>query len=82
MATDPATDLATDALEIAGVDAFYGDSHVLHGVSFVLQPGRLLGLLGRTTEALESLNAARATAARYGLAPMVQQLDQMIANLR
>jgi len=39
--------LATDALDIAGVDAFYGDSHVLHGVSFALRPGRLLGLLGR-----------------------------------
>jgi branched-chain amino acid transport system ATP-binding protein len=39
--------LATDALDIADVDAFYGDSHVLHGVSFTLQQGRLLGLLGR-----------------------------------
>jgi branched-chain amino acid transport system ATP-binding protein len=39
--------LATDALHIAGVDSYYGDSHVLHGVSFALQPGRLLGLLGR-----------------------------------
>ncbi len=37
----------TDALDIAGIDAFYGDSHVLHGVSFALKPGRLLGLLGR-----------------------------------
>jgi branched-chain amino acid transport system ATP-binding protein len=37
----------TDALAIAGLDAFYGDSHVLHGVSFALKPGRLLGLLGR-----------------------------------
>jgi branched-chain amino acid transport system ATP-binding protein len=39
--------LATDALDISGVDAYYGDSHVLHDVSFALQPGRLLGLLGR-----------------------------------
>jgi branched-chain amino acid transport system ATP-binding protein len=39
--------LATDALDITDVDAYYGDSHVLHGVSFALQPGRLLGLLGR-----------------------------------
>jgi branched-chain amino acid transport system ATP-binding protein len=39
--------LATDALDISDVDAYYGDSHVLHGVSFALQPGRLLGLLGR-----------------------------------
>jgi len=42
-----ATDVAADALDIAGIDAFYGDSHVLHGVSFALKPGRLLGLLGR-----------------------------------
>ena len=39
--------MATDALEITGIDSFYGDSHVLHGVSFALRPGRLLGLLGR-----------------------------------
>jgi branched-chain amino acid transport system ATP-binding protein len=39
--------LATEALAISGIDTFYGDSHVLHGVSFALQPGRLLGLLGR-----------------------------------
>ena len=37
----------TDALAIAGIDAFYGDSHVLHNVSFALKPGQLLGLLGR-----------------------------------
>ena len=39
--------MATEALEIAGIDTYYGDSHVLHGVSFALKPGRLLGLLGR-----------------------------------
>jgi len=35
------------ALSVRGVDAYYGDSHVLHGVGFALQAGRLLGLLGR-----------------------------------
>jgi branched-chain amino acid transport system ATP-binding protein len=39
--------LATDALALAGIDAFYGDSHVLHDVSLRLGGGRLLGLLGR-----------------------------------
>jgi branched-chain amino acid transport system ATP-binding protein len=29
------------------VDAYYGDSHVLHGVALHLVEGRLLGLLGR-----------------------------------
>jgi branched-chain amino acid transport system ATP-binding protein len=39
--------LASDALVLRDVDAFYGDSHVLHGVSLRLGEGRLLGLLGR-----------------------------------
>ena len=37
----------SDALTLSDVDAFYGDSHVLHGVSLRLGEGRLLGLLGR-----------------------------------
>jgi branched-chain amino acid transport system ATP-binding protein len=37
----------TEALCVSSIDAYYGDSHVLHGVSFALQEGRLLGLLGR-----------------------------------
>jgi len=36
-----------DALRLERVDALYGDSHVLHGVSLSVKPGRLLALLGR-----------------------------------
>jgi branched-chain amino acid transport system ATP-binding protein len=36
-----------EALRLSGVEAFYGESHVLRGVSFCLEPGRLLVLLGR-----------------------------------
>jgi branched-chain amino acid transport system ATP-binding protein len=39
--------LAPDALNLRGIDAYYGESHVLQGVSFRLGEGRLLGLLGR-----------------------------------
>ena len=40
--------MASDAaLVLSDIDAFYGDSHVLHGVSLRLAEGRLLGLLGR-----------------------------------
>jgi len=39
--------LANDALVLHEIDAFYGDSHVLHRVSLRLGEGRLLGLLGR-----------------------------------
>ena len=39
--------MASDALRLTDVEAFYGDSHVLHGISFALQPGNVLALLGR-----------------------------------
>src|SRR6201995_5147922 len=39
--------LAPDALSLTNVHSFYGDSHILHGVSFALQPGGVLALLGR-----------------------------------
>jgi branched-chain amino acid transport system ATP-binding protein len=39
--------LATEALTIEHIDAFYGDSHVLHGVSLSLKQGQVLALLGR-----------------------------------
>jgi branched-chain amino acid transport system ATP-binding protein len=39
--------LAPDALSLSNVHAYYGDSHILHGVSFSLPPGTVLALLGR-----------------------------------
>jgi branched-chain amino acid transport system ATP-binding protein len=39
--------LATSALRLEGIDAYYGDSHVLQDVSFELGEARMLGLLGR-----------------------------------
>ena len=39
--------MASEALVLEDIDAFYGDSHVLHHVSLQLGQGRLLGLLGR-----------------------------------
>ena len=39
--------MATEALALDSVDALYGESHVLHSVSFALQAGRVLALLGR-----------------------------------
>jgi branched-chain amino acid transport system ATP-binding protein len=39
--------LANEVLALDAIDAYYGDSHVLHGVSLALGEARLLGLLGR-----------------------------------
>lgn len=39
--------MAPDALNLTDVHSFYGDSHILHGVSFALRAGGVLALLGR-----------------------------------
>lgn len=39
--------MATPALEIKDLQAWYGESHVLHGVNMVVQPGEVVTLLGR-----------------------------------
>ena len=39
--------MATEALVLDGIDALYADSHVLHSVTFSLQEGHVLALLGR-----------------------------------
>jgi branched-chain amino acid transport system ATP-binding protein len=37
----------SDALSLTDVHTFYGESHILHGVSFSVAPGGVLALLGR-----------------------------------
>lgn len=39
--------MVTDALTVSGLNAFYGESHVLHDLSFRVREGQVLGLLGR-----------------------------------
>ena len=39
--------MATEALALDAVDALYGESHVLHSVSFQLEAGKVVALLGR-----------------------------------
>jgi branched-chain amino acid transport system ATP-binding protein len=39
--------LAREALSLSNVNAFYGDSHILHDVGFSLEEGHVLALLGR-----------------------------------
>src|SRR5262249_32645850 len=66
--------LATDALAVEGIHAYYGDSHVLHDVSFSLRSGSLLGLLGRNgagkttcmSTIIGLLKPRRGTIALYG----------------
>ena len=39
--------MSTPALEVAGLQAWYGESHILHGVDFFVDHGEVVTLLGR-----------------------------------
>jgi len=39
--------MSTPALDVAGLQAWYGESHILHGVDFVVHSGEVVTLLGR-----------------------------------
>ncbi|UZE47324.1 ABC transporter ATP-binding protein [Rhodopseudomonas sp. P2A-2r] len=47
--TAPATDAASakPILEINNLEAWYGESHILHGINFNVKPGEVVTLLGR-----------------------------------
>src|SRR5574343_248241 len=58
--------MATPALEIKDLHAWYGESHILHGISLSVQPGQVVTLLGRngagrtpTLRAIMGLTGAR-----------------------
>lgn len=39
--------MSAPLLKVSGVDAWYGESHILHGIDFEVQEGELVTLLGR-----------------------------------
>ncbi|MGH8785890.1 MAG: ATP-binding cassette domain-containing protein, partial [Cupriavidus necator] len=56
----------TPALEIKGLEAWYGESHILHGVDLTVNRGEVVTLLGRngagrttTLRAIMGLTGAR-----------------------
>lgn len=43
----PATSAANAVLSVKNLEAWYGESHILHGVNFDVKPGEVVTLLGR-----------------------------------
>ncbi len=76
------------ALEIKNLEAWYGESHVLHGVDMVVQPGEVVTLLGRngagrtsTLRAIMGLTGARKGSVKIGGVETIQMPTHRIAHL-
>ena len=78
----------TAALEIVDLHAWYGESHILHGVSLAVQPGEVVTLLGRngagrttTLRAIMGLTGARRGAIRVNGVEAIRLPTHRIAHL-
>ncbi|EER61868.1 ABC transporter related protein [Acidovorax delafieldii 2AN] len=78
----------TPALEIRNLEAWYGESHVLHGVDIVVQPGEVVTLLGRngagrttTMRAIMGLTGARKGSVKINGVETIHLPTHRIAHL-
>jgi branched-chain amino acid transport system ATP-binding protein len=78
----------TPALEIDNLQAWYGESHILHGVSLSVQPGEVVTLLGRngagrttTLRAIMGLTGARTGSIRVNGVEAIRLPTHRIAHL-
>ena len=76
------------AVQITGLHAWYGESHVLHGVDLVVQPGEVVTLLGRngagrttTLRAIMGLTGARSGSIRINGVEAIGTPAHRIAHL-
>lgn len=86
MARDPLA-AAGALLSVRGLQAWYGESHILHGVDFDIMPGEVMTLLGRngagkttTLKAIMGLVSRRAGSVRFDGRELVALLPERIAR--
>ena len=79
---------AAPLLKIDGLQAWYGKSHVLHGVSFEVFPGEVVTLLGRngagkttTLKSIMGIIGARTGSVRYETKELIGLTSDRIARL-
>ncbi len=80
--------MGTPALEIKNLEAWYGESHVLHGVDIVVQPGEVVTLLGRngagrttTLRSIMGLTGARKGSVKINGVETIHMPTHRIAHL-
>lgn len=84
----PPDDTGVPALAFEGVNAWYGESHILHGVDLHVRPGEVVSLLGRngagrttTLRALMGLVGKRTGSIRVNGVDTIRMAPHRIARL-
>ena len=84
----PADALPAANLKVAGLNAWYGESHVLHGVDFEVNEGEVVTLLGRngagkttTMKSIMGLVPRRAGSISYGGQETVRMRPDQVARI-
>ena len=80
--------MSAPLLKVSGVDAWYGESHILHGIEFEVHEGELVTLLGRngagrttTLKAILGLTGKRTGSIQIGGVETVSMPTNAIARL-
>jgi branched-chain amino acid transport system ATP-binding protein len=80
--------MMAEILNVSGLHAYYGESHILHGVDFVVQRGEVVTLLGRngagrttTLKALLGLVGKRSGSVRINGQEAISMAPHRIAHL-
>ena len=88
MTRTPAAARASDVLlEVRDLEAWYGESHVLHGISFDVRPGEVVTLLGRngagkttTLKAIMGILPKRKGSVKFGGKELMHLPSRFIAR--
>ena len=83
-----AQETALPLLAVSGLEAWYGESHILHGVDFDVRPGEVVTLLGRngagkttTLKSIMGVVAKRRGSAQYKGRETIGLTSDRIARL-
>jgi len=84
----PAPDAATPVLSVRDLEAWYGESHILHGINFDVNAGEVVTLLGRngagkttTLKSVMGIIGKRTGAIRFGGQDIIRASSDRIARM-
>jgi branched-chain amino acid transport system ATP-binding protein len=88
MAEAPAANAATEVLNVQNLEAWYGESHILHGINFGVKAGEVVTLLGRngagkttTLKSIMGIIGKRAGSIRFNNAEIIRASSDRIARM-